>query len=260
MTEIRMVLFVSNKAISLYNSVIYLSKVRCFLKVEFQRSFEDNNIEYVANVYEYASVLQDCDEIKHLVYSPHRCVVGTFSVEVFQDNQSIRLGPQGQLGMLTEEYQGQSIGRYCISKLLILATADVSPFKVLHGRLTFEDAKTPKAKSNRNTFYRKLGLTLKLDSDEHKGVFFCNDSRQLTLGWNRGKLRETDSTRLLKLFGQTYKLNNQINRLESAYACKDKSLINSWDENRRLKKWLASLFILMLFLVAAILDIIQVLK
>ena len=249
-----MVLFVSNKAISLYNSVIYLTKARCFLKVEFQRSFEDNNIEYVANVYEYACVLQDCDEIKHLVYSPHRCVVGTFSVEVFQDNQSIRLGPQGQLGMLTEEYQGQSIGRYCISKLLILATADVSPFKVLHGRLTFEDAKTPKAKSNRNTFYRKLGLTLKLDSDEHKGVFFCNDSSQLTLGWNRGKLREIDSSRLLKLFGRIYKLNDQINRLESAYKCKDESLIDSWKESTKLKKWLFTVCLIALFLLSALLD------
>lgn len=249
-----MVSFVSNEAISLYNSVIYLTNTCCYLKVEFQRYYEDNKIIYAANVYEYASALKNIEEKNHLFFSIHRHVIGTFTVDVNHSSQSIRLGPEGELGMLTAEYQGQSIGRYCISKLLVLAAADVTPFKVLRGRLTLEDSKTPRAKSNRNAFYKKLGLTLKLDSGGHNGFFFCNDSRQLTLGWNGDKLHEIDLPKLLNLYKQTYELEDQINSLESAYECKDESLINSWDENRRLKKWLASLFILILFLVAALLD------
>lgn len=249
-----MELYVNNKELTLYSSVIYLSKKRCFLRVEFQREYNNNQTEFLATVYECAHAFRNFEEKNYLSFKSHSHVIGIFSVSVHHSNQSIRLGPEGELGMLSHDYQGQSIGRFCISKLLVLAAADVTPFKVLRGKLSLQDAKTLKAKNNRNNFYKKLGLTLKLDSDEQIGSFFCNDSSQLTLGWNSGKLREINTSKFLRLYEKTYKLNKQINSLKSAYERKDESMMNSWNENRRLKICLASFFILMLFLVAALLE------
>ncbi len=174
-----------------FQEFIYLSKIRTLLHVDFQFVSTGDRDKGTAQVYELGSFYSDCNgQLRFSKCWRKRSKVGEFSLSIDHLRKSMVFGPKGALGMLPPPLQGQSIGRFCVTRLIDELMLICKGYTIRDGKLSLIDACNEEAKLNRNYFYQKMGFELALDETLSFGRFtFPDDPSKLAKKWNRRKLR-----------------------------------------------------------------------
>ncbi|GGB53465.1 hypothetical protein GCM10011607_12530 [Shewanella inventionis] len=141
-----------------------------------------------------------------------------FQILIDKQQETIRFGPAGNLGMLDNKFKGLGIGSYCMSKLIDIIKKKYADFSVSSGKLSGVDASNEESQSIRDYFYRNLGFQVDVDNDGN-GLFFVDSVNKLKTNYNLSKVSEIDAMQLLtitnSLKSQAYNQNNTINSLLS---------------------------------------------
>lgn len=174
-----------------FQEFIYLSKTKTLLHVNFQFFSTPDKDKGTADVYELGSFYSDCNgQLRFNKCWRKKRKVGEFSLLIDHFRKSVGFGPKGALGRLPPQLQGQSIGRFCIARLIDELMWKCKGYTVRDGELSPIDACNDEAKLNRNYFYQKMGFELALDETLSFGRFtFPDDPSKLAKKWNRRKLR-----------------------------------------------------------------------
>lgn len=183
-----------------YSEVIYVSEKKALLELQCNHAQTSEHDRMTIRVYRMGKFVPSAalsaakrkEEEHYTRYYPHhcpKCDIATFSITADHINQQIHFGPSGNLGMVTQEYQGRGIGRYCMAQLIKEVATKYPNYQISNGKLSYVDADTEEKKLNRNNFYRNLGFSLVLDEDETDGHFKCRSVSHLNIKWNRRKIR-----------------------------------------------------------------------
>ena len=105
-------------------------------------------------------------ELEKLNYSSSE-VKNRFTCVVDKASESVKFGPDLNLGMLSEELKGIGLGSYCFGRLVKkLVDANLGKYKVSDITLVKNDASNNEARLRRNHFYANRGF--KFGNTEHK--------------------------------------------------------------------------------------------